>query len=252
MSFARTKPAIARLHPEMQLGGFMAHDGTVEFYGRIKALARSEMRVVDLGAGRGAWFDEDDSDFRRGMRLLKGNVAEVVGCDVDAAVLHNRAVDRAVVLEPGRPWPFEDHSIDLVVSDYVLEHVEDPVALAAEVHRILRPGGWMCARTPTKHHYVSIAARLVSNLRHARVLAAAQPGRKAEDVFPTVYRLNTRSAIARAFDSSRFEDFSYIYCNEPQYHFGRAWVYRLFALAHRVLPAGLTGNLFVFLRKRNP
>ena len=56
MSFAKTTAAIARLHPESALGGYTAYDGTIEFYGRIKALITPEMRVVDFGAGRGAWY----------------------------------------------------------------------------------------------------------------------------------------------------------------------------------------------------
>lgn len=250
MSFAKSNPAINRLHPEMGLGGFLALDGTIEFYSRVKALARPTDFAIDLGAGRGAWFDEDDSEFRREMRKLKGHVAQVVGCDIDPAVLHNRAVDSARLLTLGRPWPFDDASVDLIVSDYVLEHVEDPRAFAEEVYRVLRPGGWLCARTPTKYNYVSVGARLVSNVRHAKVLAAAQPGRKAEDVFPTAYRLNTRRDLNRAFSPARFENLSYTYCSEPQYHFGRAWVYRLFQLAHWVLPPAMTGNLFIFMRKR--
>lgn len=250
MSFAKTSVEIARLHPEMELGGYWAYDGTVEFYGRVKALARPDMLAVDLGAGRGAWYEDDDSHFRRDMRLLKGHVARVIGCDIDPAVLNNRAIDEARLLKPGEPWPFEDASVDLIISDYVLEHIEDPGTFANEVHRILKPGGWLCARTPTRHHYVSIAARLVSNLRHAKVLQFAQPGRKAEDVFPTSYRLNTPKDVSAAFGTARFDNCSYTYCSEPQYHFGRAWIYRLFQLAHWVLPASMIGNLFIFLRKR--
>jgi len=249
MSFAKSSPEINRLHPEMRLGGFLAHDGTVEFYSRVKALARPTDFAVDLGAGRGAWFEEDESDFRRDMRKLKGQVAKLVGCDIDPAVLGNRAVDSARLLVPGQPWPFDDASVDFIVSDYVLEHIQDPQAFAAEVHRVLKPGGWLCARTPTKYHYVSIGARLISNMRHAKILESAQPGRKAEDVFPTAYLLNTQGDLDRAFAPSRFENLSYTYCSEPQYHFGRAWIYRLFQFVHWLLPAAMTGNLFIFVRK---
>jgi SAM-dependent methyltransferase len=249
MSFAKVVEEIAKLHPEMRLGGYCAHDGTVEFYCRVKLLVKPDSVVVDLGAGRGAWFEDDESEFRRRTRLLKGNVARVIGLDVDRAVLDNRAVDAAHVIDPGGHWPVSDASIDLVVSDYVIEHVADIRRFSEQIHRILKPGGWFCARTPTKYNYVAIGARLISNLNHARLLKLAQPGRKSEDVFPTEYRLNTRTDIARAFGVDRFEDFSYTYCCEPQYSFGRLWIYRCFLAAHRLLPPALVGNLFVFLRK---
>lgn len=250
MSFFNVPPDIARLQPELAVGGYSAFDGTVEFYTRVGLLTTPQSRVLDLGAGRGAWFEDDASDFRRQVRLLRGRVAEVIGCDVDPAVKDNRAVDTAHVIVPGEPLPLASGSVDLVVSDYVFEHVEDPLALGQELNRVLRPGGWVCARTPTKYNYVCLAARLVSNLRHASVLRWAQPGRKAEDVFPTVYRLNNRSDLERAFPPALFEHHSYVYTFEPQYHFGRAWVYRALALAHRFLPASLHGNLYIFLRKR--
>lgn len=250
MNSATNNSRLLRIQPEMAVGGFSAHDGTVEFYGRIRAILRPEMRVVDFGAGRGAWFEDETSSYRRNMRLLRGTVTEVIGCDVDAVVRGNRAVDTAMVIQPGEKLDLADASVDVVVSDYVFEHVPDPVWLARELTRILKPGGWICARTPTRYNYVSIAARLIANVRHARWVGFVQPGRKAEDVFPTVYQLNTRACIRRHFASALFEDHTYVYAFEPQYYFGSPVAYRLFRFLHWLLPATLHGNLYVFLRKR--
>ena len=89
------------------------------------------------------------------MRLLRGHVTEVIGCDIDEAVLKNNALDRGVVVRPGEPWPRAAGSVDLIVADYVLEHIKDPQSFATEVERVLKVGGWFCARTPTKYNYVS-------------------------------------------------------------------------------------------------
>jgi len=250
MSFANGNDLLSRILPEIGVGGYSAHDGTVEFYGRIRALAAPGMRVLDYGAGRGAWYEDDPSTYRRDQRLLRGAVAEVVGCDIDEAVLGNRAVDRAFVMQPDGPLPLEDASVDIVIADYVLEHINDPATLAAELVRILKPGGWICARTPTKYNYVSIAARLVHSARHARWLRVVQPGRKSEDVFPTVYRLNTRSSVRRYFPASAFEDHSYVYCFEPQYFFGKPALFRIFQFLHWLLPASMHGNLYIYLCKQ--
>jgi SAM-dependent methyltransferase len=233
------------------VGGYLAKDGTVEFYGRIRALATRESVVLDFGAGRAAWFEDDQCEYRRTLRLLKGSVLRVVGCDVDGAVMINRAVDSAIVVKPEEPLPLANGSIDLVIADYVFEHVEHPAQLAAELHRVLKPGGWICARTPTRWNYVALCARLVKNVSHARVLKYAQPERKPQDVFPTWYRLNARRQIRRAF-SQGFDDHSYLYSNEPQYHFGIAAVYWLFRAVHWVTPTAFHGNLFIFLQKRCP
>lgn len=43
---------------------------------------------------------------------------------------------------------FNDESFDVVHSSHVIEHLTDPSGFAEEVHRILRPGGYMITTTP--------------------------------------------------------------------------------------------------------
>src|SRR5262249_1364123 len=45
------------------------------------------------------------------------------------------------VLAVGQRLPFRDASFDGLLSIAVLEHVRDPFACAAEIHRVLKPGG---------------------------------------------------------------------------------------------------------------
>ena len=63
---------------------------------------------------------------------------------------------------------------------------------------MLRPGGWLAARTPNKWGMIGIGARAVPNDLHTRVLRRLQPDRKAEDVFPVRYQMNTRKDLRRA------------------------------------------------------
>ena len=189
--------------------------------------------MLDFGAGRGAWAESTSSKFKWALRSLKGKCAEYIGVDVDAAVLNNPTTDTNLLITKG-VVPVDDESIDLILSDYVLEHVEDPTAFVREVNRVLKPGGWFCARTPHKWHYVSCIARIVKNRWHSRIVGIVQPDRKAVDVFPTAYRMNTLCDIKRAF--REYGNFSYIYPTEPSYYWGKATIYRLFVVAHKLLP----------------
>jgi ubiquinone/menaquinone biosynthesis C-methylase UbiE len=162
----------------------------------------------------------------------------------------NPSVDIAVTSGPGEPLPFDDASFDLVIADYVLEHVEEPTRIAREIRRILKPGGWLCARTPNKWGYISIGTRVVKNTVHSRVLRWAQPGRKEQDIFPTCFRLNTMRAIRRYFPDSDFRHFSYFYQAEPSYHFDSSLVFSIMRLIDWLAPARLSANLFVFLQRQ--
>lgn len=241
-------PVIDRSYPEARFGGFTRDDGSVEFYTRIAALIEPGFRVLDYGAGRGAQIDEDPAPFRRSLKTLKSRVAHVEGCDVDPAVLANPHLDSAKVFDPARPLPYPDASFDLIFSSWVFEHVADPAAVASELMRVLKPGGYLCAVTPNKYGYIALASRLAGNTRHVRLLKRIQPGRKAEDVFPAFYRLNTRGAIARHF-GAQGEVAAYAMSNEPSYYFGSAAMFWIFKLIHKLTPAALHTALFVFVRK---
>lgn len=144
-----------------------------------------ETRMLDLGAGRGAGAHMN----------FRGVAREVAGVDVDAAVLDNPALDRAVHAPDGSLSAFEDEAFDLVVSKDVLEHVVAPRALFAEVARVLRPGGLFLAKTPNRGHYVPLVARATPTAFHKAF--NRMRGRAEIDTFPTVYRANTRRDLER-------------------------------------------------------
>lgn len=229
------------------VGNYLPLDGTVEFYGRINVLADASSVVLDLGAGRGGWKDEPQCAWKQSLRDLRRTVRELIGADVDPAVLTNPTTTRNVLICDGQVQGVPDHSIDIVIADYVLEHIEDVAAFASEVHRVLRPDGWFCARTPHRLHYVSLAARLIHNAKHAAWLRRLQPGRQSQDVFRTHYKMNTLREMTEAFPA--YQNFSYLYSTEPQYFFGSRLAFVLLSAIHRLLPQSMTSNVLVFMRK---
>lgn len=240
----------ARLFPEVAAGGFSRVDGTVAFYVRINALVSSSSVVVDFGAGRGR-FMEDPVAYRRNVRLLQGRVQRVIGLDVDDAVLQNPTVDESHVISDGGRLPVPDASVDLVISDFTFEHVADPAWLASELYRILKPGGWICARTPNKYGYISLFARLVPNGLHDAVLRIVQPEKKSIDTFPTLYRLNTRRDLRRHFPERRFQHVVFEHDAEPAYVANSRFGWRVGLFLTRILPRRVYTMLFVFLQKKD-
>jgi len=235
--------------PETGAGGYTRVDGTVEFYSRINALLSPEMVVLDYGAGRGA-AAEDPVAYRRGLQTLKGRVAKVIGMDIDPAVESNVLIDEAIIIEPNKLLPLPDTNVDLIVCDSVFEHFDDPACVTEELYRVLKPGGWICARTPNRWGYIGIGSRLIPNRLHEIVLSRLQPMRKAEDEFPTYYRLNDIPCMEKHFPLHKFDHFTYTWNSEPAYFGNFTLIWRIVLFAFRFTPRKLGAIFFIFLRKK--
>lgn len=243
--------AMARIFPEQRIVRFNRRQGAFVFFSMVADLLKPNDVVVDFGAGRGN--QAEAAGLVGSLSGFKGRCARAIGVDVDPAVLENPYVDDSHLIGADGRTPLPADCADIVFSYAVLEHVADPAAFVAEIHRILKPGGWFCAWTPNKWGYVALGARLIPNRYHARLIKAVEPGgREAHDVFPTVYRMNTRSAIRGSFGRAGFEDFSFTYNGHPSYNFGRAWIARLWMAVMALSPPAMRQSLFVFVRKPNP
>jgi SAM-dependent methyltransferase len=245
----KSNDLVRRFYPEANVGGFSHVDGTITFFNHIVASLKSSDHVLDFGAGRGEPLIDDEVDFRRQLSNLQGRCAHLEGCDIDDVVLQHPFLDHAEVITPGGPLPYRDEQFDVVVARAVFEHIEDPEATAAELLRVTKPGGLIAAVTPNKFGYIAVAARMVPNDRHVKALSAIQPERKAEDVFPTFYRLNTPKALRRAFGPGA-DVFVVRTSSEPAYHFGHPAVYRVMKVFNKHLPTAVQPELHVYIRKR--
>jgi SAM-dependent methyltransferase len=238
-----------RLYPEAAVGGFSRVDGTIEFYNRVNALLREDMVLVDLGAGRGSAHTDDPVEYRRKLRSVRGRCRRVIGLDVDDAICNNPSLDEAYVIPSHGRFPIADESVDLVFSDATFEHVEDPARFAAEIHRVLKRSGWICARTPNRFGYIGLGANLVPNQFHAKLLQVLQPDRKEADVFPTAYRLNTFRALRHHFPEDKWARVIYTWNAEPAYFGSSETMWRLVQLAFRLTPEYFGSTLLFFARK---
>lgn len=239
-----------RLFPERRFVSFFRRSDRFIFFSILADLILPSDVVLDLGAGRGR---HADFEFGHQARLskLKGRVAKVIGVDVDPVVQQNPTLDEAHVIAHDGRIPLADSSVDLIFSWAVLEHIVNPQVVAAEIDRVLKPGGWFCAYTPNKWGYVGICVRLIPNSFHAALLKIVQPGSRTErDVFPTVYRMNTLGTIERLFPKPKFEDRSFIFNGQPAYHFGTIVGARFWLAVMALLPYRMGQSLFVFVRKR--
>lgn len=140
--------------------------------------------VLDLGAGAGI---VEQMNF-------KESVAKVCGVDLDPRVVTNPFLHEGKI-GTGERIPYENSTFDVVFSDNVLEHLDDPKAVFTEVARVLRPGGVFLFKTPNKSHYMPLIARLTPHKFHTFVNRLR--GRAEVDTFPTRYKANCKRDVTK-------------------------------------------------------
>jgi SAM-dependent methyltransferase len=241
---------LEKCYPEVAIGGFTRCDGTIAFYTRVQALVSPEASLLELGCGRGLHQD-DPCAYRRDLHVFKGRCRRVVGVDVDPDAAGNPFIDEFRLIQDTSRWPVDDASFQIIVCDYVLEHVPNPDEFFREVRRVLAPGGYLCLRTVNTRSYISVASRMIPNRLHRRVLKVAQEHREERDVFPTVYRCNTKGRVERALRANGLIPAVYRIEPEPGYFNFSRLAYRLAVFAHAHMPAWCRSTLLVYARRPN-
>ena len=119
---------------------FMATADIVQFDDATAALlvkhVQAGSRVLDVGCGMGNVLGRLPQYERHGIDI----VADFV------EIARERGIDAIVGEVESLPYP--DASFDAVLAIDIFEHVLDPNVAAAEILRVLRPGGAVLVRTP--------------------------------------------------------------------------------------------------------
>ena len=158
----------------------------------VSALIRPGMTVLHAGCG---W---DRNEITRPWR----ESCRIIGVDLDervAARFHSEFHRCSLTA-----LPFPDAMFDLVVSEYVWEHLDDPDCAFREIARTLTPGGMLVVLTPCKWSYKGLAAWLLPFRFHIW-MGNLRYGRGHElDMYPTRFRCNTQRTFRMYSDKHGF------------------------------------------------
>lgn len=200
------------------------------------------LTVLDVGCGKGRL---NPFPWDRYPQIRR------IGIDPDLEAADNPAIHEFHLMQPGKPFPVGDESVDLAICLYVVEHIEDPDAFLVDVRRVLRPGGRFVFLTPSRYHPVMMLSSRLPHQLHQSILARTK--RSADnDVFATYYRMNSKLVlraqasrhgfalellIQRDFQPSDYFDFNLVLFS---LHLGACYLGRLVRL-DRQIGASLLG-----------
>jgi len=121
---------------------------------------KAEARVVEVGSGAHGLIFYFGADHGVGVDPLA----------VSYGNLFPRWQGRAqTIAAVGESLPFGDQSFDVVLCDNVVDHAESPRKIAAELARILVPGGLLYFTVNIHHQVYALAAGVHSSWRAAGV-----------------------------------------------------------------------------------
>ncbi|AUG54544.1 class I SAM-dependent methyltransferase [Thalassospira marina] len=241
---------IHKWRPELGAGGYANDDSNMAFYLRIHAILPKNAVILDLGAGRGPNLEmASKSQFRWKFMNLYEHCQHLIAADIDPIVTENMFAHETIVLKPNAPYPFKDNQFDIIISDWVLEHIDDISSFSSELYRILKPGGWFCARTPNKFGLIGLGVNFLGAFEHI-ILPWLQPERQTIDVFPKHHKLNTLSALSTAFKKDHWHNCTYRVSTQPAYHANKNWLFWATEKWQKFSPECMKTIILVFMQKK--
>jgi SAM-dependent methyltransferase len=161
--------------------------------------------ILDIGCGHG--------DF---LESVYARTPHTYGIDPDEQALKKNSIIRNTVLGTADALPFPDNFFDLVVSAWVLEHLDNPERAFQEIYRTLKPGGKVIFLTPNSWNYVVWINRLIPHRFHdflTRKLYHRQEG----DTYLVRYKINSLHTIDRTLLPLGFKKSQVIFNGDPSY-----------------------------------
>jgi ubiquinone/menaquinone biosynthesis C-methylase UbiE len=150
--------------------------------------------ALDVGCGRNS-----------PLRGRRDRLRLMVGSDLDVDELRQTGDFAARVGCDGARLPFTPNTFDLVLSKTAIEHMADPQAFFAGVHRVLKPGGVFIWATSNLRSLPIQASRLTPVGVHQWVYRHIFGQALAIEQFPVYYRANTEATLDRQLNAAGFE-----------------------------------------------
>jgi trans-aconitate methyltransferase len=156
------------------------------------------MTVVDLGGGKRPSIP---------ISMKESLSLYVIGLDISEAELNSappQSYDERIVADAA-DFSFADPA-DLILSDFVVEHVVDVRSMFANIYNSLKPGGVTIHRIPCRYCAPSLLNSLLPHSVKRKVLFELHPDRRETAGFPAYYNYCSPGAMSRLLADIGFRE----------------------------------------------
>ncbi len=196
--YRRCQAMFDRWYPGFRNAGQMYQD-------IITALAKPYTTLLDIGCGRMSLA----SDPMRAMRYT-------IGIDLDLRDLKNNHSISFPVGAEGGALPFAARSFDLVLGQWVIEHLPVPQRLFQEMARVLRTDGRIVLFTTNANNYIPWLSRVLTPGWQQRLVKRFLHRLNCE-TFPVFYRANTPKKLGQLARAAGLALESCVFVGSPFY-----------------------------------
>ena len=188
---------IKRFYPTFQNGGQIFRD-------LITQNKNTNAVILDAGCGDGGVLTQYKNQFQK-----------LIGVDNNLDLLTNNSHLDEKIHADLSSIPLPDTCIDLVISDFVLEHIQNPESVFQEIYRILKPSGVFLFRTTNVYNPVMWLSKLLPLFLHKTLREKIL--KKQEETHETFYRANTWSTLVHHGKKSGFSSTQLFRAGNPEY-----------------------------------
>ncbi len=188
---------LKRDYPKFKTGGFF-----YRYY--INKFLTTDSIVLDAGCGDGGII----RDFKNKPKII-------IGVDVNEKLLaQNNIVDQKIISNLEN-IPLDNNTVDIIVSEFVLEHLAHPEAVFEELARVLKPDGVFIFITPNVLNPIMALSRILPHTVHKFFRTTIL--KKEEETHPTYYRANTYKTLIKLGISTGLSEQAISRAGNPEY-----------------------------------
>lgn len=188
---------INRIYPKYKTGGYF-------FRKYLKNYINNNSIILDAGCGNNGII----SEFKSTTRLI-------IGIDVNEKLLsENKIVDKKIIADLEH-IPLDSNSVDIVISEFVLEHLDNPSLAFKEILRILKPKGAFIFITPNSLNPIMTLSKILPHTFHS--LLRIKLLKKEEETHPTYYRANNYRRLLKLGETTGFYNCEITRAGNPEY-----------------------------------